>query len=200
MSTGTNYKGYKVTTGPAAYPLSVDEARLHLNLPAGLISDELLTSLIAAATKTVESYTGLALISQAIQQIHDGFPQGRRVILLRVAPATAVTSITYTDTAGDSQTWSNTEYDVDLVSFPPRINPKPDFFYPMSSTKIASVAVNYTAGFGATKAAIPSDIVHAVKLTLTDFYENRDDRARTIQTASQALLSTYRMYEHYFEC
>lgn len=195
-----NYTGYKVTTVPAAYPLSVEDARLHLNISSGIVSDDLLTSLIAAATKTVESYTGLALISQGIQQIHDGFPRGRRAILLRVAPAIAVNSIIYTDTDGDAQIWSNSEYDVDIVTIPSRIVPKPDYFYPSCSSKIASVAVNYTAGFGSAKAAIPSDIIHAVKLTLTDFFENRDDRARTIQTASQCLLSTYRVHEHFFGC
>lgn len=190
------YQGLKVITGPAAYPLTVKQARAQLNLPDSLGNDDYLTALIAAATKAVETATGLLLITQSVRQVHDGFPSG--AIVLRTGPVSTVTSITYTDEAGDSQTWSASEYDTDLVSIPARIHPKPNYFYPLTSTKIASVQVNYSAGYGATGDSVPADILHALRLLITDYYENREDSPRTLTTAVSHLLSPYLLHEHYF--
>lgn len=197
MSDKSTYRGYKIISGAATTLLTLDDVRAHLNLPASLGNDAYLASLVRAATKAAETYTGLSLLSQTVQDQHDGFPCGRTPIVLRLSPVTAITSIAYTDTAGDSQTWTNGEYVTDLVSSPARIAPGVDYFYPSTSTKIGSVQVTYTAGFGSTAASVPQDIIHAVRMLVADYYENRGEAPREMRTSVQALLAPYVVYEIY---
>ena len=192
--TASTYQGYQITTGAANLLLTLDEVRAHLNLPSGLGNDNYLTALIRAATKAVETYTGLSLLSQTVKDVHDCFPAGRMPVFLRLAPVSAVVSIDYTDTAGDAQTWASSEYETELTSSPARLAPGVGYSYPATLSKIGAVEITYIAGFGATAASIPQDIIHAVKLMLTDYYENRGEAPRQMRTSAQALLAPYCNY------
>lgn len=194
MIQDTTFRGSKLVTGATVGLLTANEARAHLNLPSGIGDNEYLLSLVVAATAAVENYTGLRLLTQTFQDVHDMFPKGGKCLFLRNAPAASVTSVTYLDTAGDSQTWSASEYTTDLVSVPGRIAPKPNYTYPLTSTQIKAVTVNYTAGYGSTAASVPADLVQAVKMVLVDFYENRGEAPREMRTSVHALLSPYVNY------
>jgi len=86
-------------------PIASTEAKLHLRVD-GSTEDTLITGLIAAARQRCEGECKRALIPQ------------RRILLADVLPAevdlgqnvTGITSITYRDTAGQTQTLSSSAY------------------------------------------------------------------------------------------
>lgn len=89
---------------PSIEPVSLAEAKAHLRVE---VNDEnsLIQTLITAARQYVETATRRALLQQTWDDKLDAFPCG--AIVLPLSPVTSVTSITYLDTAGVSQTWSS---------------------------------------------------------------------------------------------
>lgn len=103
--------GYIITSGPAEEPLSTTEAKLHLRVEVS-DDDTLIASIINAARVAIENYTGLKLVTQTIVEYFDTFPQSGP-LNLSFYPVQSLTSITYTDTDGATQTWSSALYDFD---------------------------------------------------------------------------------------
>lgn len=162
-----------LVTGPAAEPLTTAEAKAHLRVDFST-DDTLIDALVVAARRHVEHLTGRALINQTWDLKMDGFP-GCGEIRIPKGPLSSVTSISYTDTAGASQTWGASNYIVDTASDPPRIALAYGVVWPSVRAIINPVTVRFVAGYGATSASIPADILAALKLILGDLYENREE-------------------------
>lgn len=166
--------GYIITSGPAEEPLSTTEAKLHLRVEVS-DDDTLIASIIKAARVAIENYTGLKLVTQTIVEYFDAFPQSGP-LNLSFYPVQSLTSITYTDTDGATQTWSNTLYDLDKngpYQFgPARIAPAYSETYPTTRDEINAVTVTYVAGYGAAT-AVPDVVKAAMRLLIADMYENR---------------------------
>jgi uncharacterized phiE125 gp8 family phage protein len=162
-----------LVTGPASEPLTTAEAKLHARVD-DTDDDALIADLISGAREHFEQQTGRQLVS-ATWKVHlDGFPKGREPIRLPKPPLLTVTSITYTDTAGTTQTWDSADYDVIAPAGPyaaqGMVIPKPLENYPSTYSGRATVTVTFTAGYS----AVPTAIKDALRSIVADMYLNRE--------------------------
>jgi uncharacterized phiE125 gp8 family phage protein len=95
-------------------------------------------------------------------------------IILPRSPWLSVSSITYTDTAGATQTLASSEYHAYSVDNIGRVVLKSTSSWPATlGTGALDVTVNFTAGYGAASANIPAALRHAVLLQAAHLYDNR---------------------------
>jgi len=162
---------WEVTTQPTAEPLTVDEVKTFLNLTSNE-DNGMLEAFIQASREWAEKSTGRVLLTQTIKQYWDEWPTG--AWNLGISPATSVTSISYKDVDGATQTWSAANYTADTVSIPPRIFPTDDVDYPSLGRYPNPVWVTYVVGY-TTPAAVPADAKAAMLQKIAFLYENRED-------------------------
>lgn len=163
-----------LVTAPAAEPIDLAEAKLHLRVDH-TDDDTLIDGLIVAARQYAEMVTRRALVTQTWDWKMDAYPASP--FLVPLPPLQSVTSITYTDTNGSAQSWATTEYDVDA--------PAGDFAdfgrialgygvsYPSTRGELNAVTIRFVAGYGLA-AAVPQQIKQAMYLLIGHLYENRE--------------------------
>lgn len=177
---GTSYLLLATVSNNTAtvYTDNIADGSLGAAVPtANTTADPELVSWITAARQWVESYTHRACITQIWDLKLDQFPESDDRIILPKAPLSSVTSITYTDTAGVSQTWSASLYTVIAPSGPEcapgHIEPAYNEYYPSTRSIPDAVTVRFTAGYGAAS-AVPAGIKSAMKLMIGHWYANRE--------------------------
>ena len=186
-----------LVTAPAAEPLTLAEAKLHLKLDV-TADDDLITSLIVAARQHVETVTGRALVTQTWDIKYDEFPRELDApIMLPKPPIASVTSVKYLDAAGVEQTWSSANYITDLPSGAwagfGRIRPGMSTAYPATYAVINAVTVRIVCGYGAA-AAVPDGLKAAMKILIGHWYVNRGDSDAEPPAAVVALLGGFRVW------
>jgi uncharacterized phiE125 gp8 family phage protein len=164
-----------LVTPPAKEPLTVAEAKVHLRVDENVADeDDLIASLIVAARQHVETYTHRALCTQTWDDKRDGFPCA---IWLPKPPVSAVTSISYVDTSGATQTWAPTNYVTDLPTGPwaraARIVAAYAIPYPVTRSVPNAVTIRFVCGYGA-PADVPDAIKAGLKLLIGHWYANRE--------------------------
>lgn len=164
--------GITLETAPATEPLTTAEAKAHLRVEHS-DEDTYIDALIKAAREFVEARTDRQLVTATWNITLDGFPCHRRPIKLPKYPTQSVESITYTDTAGDSQTWDSASYRVDTSREPAVILPAVGASYPSAIAEPGSVTIQVVAGYGAA-AAVPEAAKSAMRLLIAHWYENRE--------------------------
>ena len=183
---------YKVTIAPAAEPLTLAEAKLHLKMDGISADDDLITSLIIAARQYAENYCNRGFITQTIAQVYNRFPELEGVLRLAVSPLMSVTSVFYKDENGDNQTWADANYVVDNYTEPGEISLANSKIYPTTLTEKNTIMVIYQVGYG-NAAAVPIAIKQAMLLLIGHFYVNREDTVSEKRTAAERLLGFYRV-------
>lgn len=183
------------TAEPATPAVSTSDAKAHLRVTHS-DEDTLIGNIVDAAVRHVEDACGRALFTQTWTLKLDEFPVGD--IILPRPPVASVTSITYVDGDGATQTLSSGDYLSDLSSEPAAISPAYGTEWPTTREQRAAVTVVYVSGH-TTTAAIPKAIRQAILLLVGHFYENREASAATAMTelpmAVDALLAPYRMVQ-----
>lgn len=149
------------TVEPTAEPVTLDELKQELNVDHSA-DDAKLTRLLAGAREAVETATGRALITQTWQLVRDNWPCGP--IVLYNSPLQSVTSITYVDTAGDTQTWDSGSYVVDTASSPGLVRLAYSESYPSIRADARGITVTYVCGYGDSSTDVPQALRHAVLL------------------------------------
>lgn len=151
-----------MVTGPTALPLSTAEAKSHLKVDIA-DDDAGIDDAISTAVDIAEPILNRALVAQQWDLQLDAFPGNGKALRLPSPPVLAVDSITYVDTAGVTQTWATTDYDVDTPSGPraldARITPAHGKTYPSTRAQMNAVTVRFTAGY-----AIPFTAANAANL------------------------------------
>lgn len=149
--------GMAVVTAATHFPVTLGEAKAHLRVEEGdADEDRLILGLIKAATRQAEIETGdRQIVTATWDWTLDRFPAGR-VFRVPKPPLQSVTSITYLDTNGDSQTLAASDYDVDTASLVGRIVEDPDATWPATGTgQIDAVTVRFVAGYGDANTDVP---------------------------------------------
>jgi uncharacterized phiE125 gp8 family phage protein len=186
-----------LVTAAAAEPLTLTEAKLHLRVDHST-DDDLITALIKASREYCENFTRRAIPSQTFDLKLDGFPD---LIELPMPPVTAITSITYVDANGDTQTLSSSLYRTDLPSGPKaqraRIEPAYGQVWPSTRAVVNAVTVRFVAGYS----TYPGSILAAMKLLIGHWYEQREAvsvsigaNVQTVPIAVDSLLWPYKAY------
>ncbi len=184
----------EITAPAAAYPVTLDEAKGQVGEDTNE-RDDLITNQIKAACQYVEGYTGLALYTRTVKL--RAFDFDCRGFVLPAAPVTAVTSITYIDSAGAEQTLDPAVYDEALYGLSPTIALAYGQSWPSVRCGLSSVVFTVTAGYAAGEC--PDPIKQAVLLIVGDWFENREQSvAGSISTipmvAVESLLTNYRRH------
>lgn len=162
-------------SAPTAEPISLVEAKLHLNVTI-TEDDSLVTSRVAAARQYAESITRRALVAQKWSALLDHFPRpgfnigsanwygpqwginpGPLTVLspdgvtgyeiyLPYPPTMFVESISYVDTGGTPQTLATDQYQVDL-STPACLTPAFGTVWPETRMQKGAVTIKFSAGY-----------------------------------------------------
>jgi uncharacterized phiE125 gp8 family phage protein len=143
-----------LVAGPAAEPINLIEAKAHLRVD-GSDEDALITALIGAAREQVEAITRQSLLLQTWDLTLDRFPCEIQL----PGPVRSVSSITYVDPDGITQTLAASDYTVDTKSAVGRVTPSYSLSWPSTRDHINSVTMRYKAGF-----AVPFTAVAATNV------------------------------------
>jgi hypothetical protein len=214
--------GLYLTQDAAVEPVTTADAKLYLRIdPSDTTDDAQISALIKAARKYAETYTRRAFISQTWDLWLDQIPYGRDraslpawwdgvkqapvsllsqaagVIEIPKSPVISVDSITTYDLSDIGHATDLTTLVIQLETTPPIIFPKIGQIWPVPIRPRQGVKVGFTAGYGATAANVPGDIIQAIKLLVAHFYENRgvmvESRMSEVPFSVRALLDSYRM-------
>jgi uncharacterized phiE125 gp8 family phage protein len=167
-----------LVTAPELEPVSLDAAKTYLHVD---VDDEngLIQELIVAAREHAETYTRRALITQTWDLKLDAFPCSDSGIWLPKPPVISVSSITYVDTNGVTQTWSSSLYETDFPSGPKavkaRVQPAYGQYYPITRVGVFNaVTVRFVCGYGAAEESVPSSIKTAMLVLIAHWYAHRE--------------------------
>lgn len=159
-------------SGTVTEPLTLSEAKAHLRVD-GTDDDLYIAALITTCRRQLEAHTSRTIASQTLTLRLDGFPSD--AIQIRKPPVTAVSSVQYVDTAGDTQTWNSSYWQASLTREPPIIVPAYSQVWPTTRDQPDAVTVTCTAGFS----TVPDDYKHALLLLLSHLYFHREAASET---------------------
>jgi len=151
---------------PAASPVSLVDMKAHLRVTSSS-EDDVIQAYIDAAVASLDAQgeLGQAIIAQTWDE---SFSQATRDVALSIIPATALVSVTYYDTDNAQQTADLADfalYSGEFWAFVRSSN------WPQVYDRPDAITIQYTAGM----ATVPAGLVHAIKLIVTHWYENRAD-------------------------
>jgi uncharacterized phiE125 gp8 family phage protein len=186
----------KLVTAPTEEPIALSEAKLHARTHDA--DDTLVTRLIAASRKHVETFLQRALCTQTWDWFIDYyFPE--HVLELPRPPLQSVTHIKYVDDAGVLQTLDPSKYAVCGAGHEEaaRVLPVYNEYWPTDvRCQPEAVQIRLVAGFGAA-AAVPEDIKAALLLIVGHLYahreENHDFQLHELPLGAVRLLAPYRV-------
>lgn len=183
-----------IATAATVEPISLAELRAHLREPDHA-EDEYLAGLITAAYKWCEDFTWSKFCTQTWDEYFDGFASPLK---LWHPPVSAITSVTYTDTDGDSQTLSTDYYELGQVDGLGVCRLKYNQTWPSTRCHYDVVTVKYVCGYGAAS-AVPTPIKHAIKLVAAHLFNHREDAIEvalhTIPLGVGAMLTPFVFWE-----
>lgn len=154
---------------PAAEPLSLPEAKLHLRVDIP-DDDALIAALITSVRQYAETITRRAFIQQTWRYVIDSFPGPTLIgvpwgktftlpahaIEIEKSRVQQVTAINYLDMSGNPQVMPPSAYTVDYSSEPCRITPVFGQIWPIPLPQIGAVNVQFVAGYAAPVTFDPS--------------------------------------------
>lgn len=177
--------GLVQTSAPAVEPFTVADAKVWLRCDR-TDEDTLIESLISAARQGAEDYLNRALITQTWALYLDRFPSDRAPIRIPNPPLQSVSSITYVDVDGATQTWASSNYQVDNKSTVGEVVLKASTSYPATQTgMINAVVVTFVCGYGAASTAIPPSIIQGMRYTIADIYGGPRENLVTGEVVAQ---------------
>ena len=184
------------TSPPVQTPVSLGDAKAHLRVDGG-DEDALITALIETATAHIEHSHGLALITQGLTIIRDGWPDNW-LVELPVSPLQSVTSITTFEADGGSFAFDAGHWFVDTAMRPPRIVLHGTAPWPQPGRRANGIEIAVTAGYGDEADNVPTPIRQAVLLLVAHWFEQRElvslgAGSQEIPSTVASLLGPYRL-------
>lgn len=163
------------TADPVELPLTLDEAKDHLRV-TGTADDADIAAKLRSAVSQLDGAEGLlnrALITQTWAMKLDAFPHCGFDIPL--PPLQSVTSISYVDGDGVTQTLATSVYRV-LNAGAPMHKGRVELAYgqcwPTTRCQSQAVTVTFVAGYGA-RNDVPEHIRHLILIMVKEAYDHR---------------------------
>jgi len=193
-----------LVTAPAAYPLTLAEAKQHLVVAHG-DDDALIAAYLAAATNYAEMYLCRDLVTRTWAYSMDNFPTGSTIDLPK-NPVQSISSITYQDVSAspNQQTLATTVYGLDAGIAPAQAYLKYNQVWPSATTLRNSVTVTFVSGYEPLgspqdiRGNIPEAIKSGIKLMIGDMYAHRERKLDVpvyLSDTCQMLMHPYRLYK-----
>lgn len=144
------------TVAPTVEPITRGEVRNFARIDGDYL-DSVIDAEIAAARDRCERVADLVLLEQTFALKLDCWPDDGVIRPPRL-PLRSVTSITYVDPDGDTQTIDAADYRVDTSRRPGRIEPAYGLTWPAHQYVAAAITVTFKAGYGTAATDVPPDI------------------------------------------
>ena len=197
--------GTRIIVPPLTYPVSLDEAKRHVNAYDFDDDDVLIALYVKAATLNAEHFTGRAFIEQTVDFYADGFPANKNYIELPKPPLIEFGGVFYSESADAESEFDAASYVIDTASEKARVILPSGSSWPMTTTIPNSVRMRYRAGYVAdaedspTVAAVPEDIKAAILLNVGNLYAQRESivvgqSVNTLPWSVEQLLRPYRVH------
>lgn len=179
-------------------PITEADARTHLRVESDDPGADQIGTMITAARQAVERYLAVTIVNRARSYTIDRFPTIMRRIKLPNGPVTAITSVSYVDTDGATQTLTGS--DVRLVNYEQADVIEPLFgeTWPATREIPGAVTVNYTAGMmtGSPLTLPDKTIRQAILLHIGDLWAYREGALANVNVVTnptvERLLTFYR--------
>lgn len=211
-------------TAPASEPITLDELKAHLRV-SNTADDAWLTAAIVASRYACEDYTGCAFIQRTFRQLMDqpsgpgyssrenewwdGVRQGPISVLtaamveIITRPVVSVEQVLVWDDYDVSTTVASTVYfltNSDKYQ-PARLILRRGQTWPVVLRVADGFQIDFTAGFAATAAGLPADLVMGIKMAAAYMYTNRGDcscdaagaKDAIRQSGAYAILDSFRL-------
>jgi uncharacterized phiE125 gp8 family phage protein len=179
---------YKINTAPIAEPVTLDQAKAHLQVTT-TDDDALISAFIVTARMYAESYTNRQLMAAIWDLYLDEFATYK--IRLQKSPVVAVTEIAYKDSDGADATVDLEDIALDIANEPARLVPGYGISWPSTQSIQNAVKITFTAGY-ADADTVPAPIKSAMLLIVGHLYENRGDEGhRALPKSINFLLDPY---------
>lgn len=173
----------KLITAPATEPVSLADVQGQCRTGDLTAESATVNRYIAAIRGAAEKITRRSLITQTWELVLDTFPAaGRGEITIPRPPLQSVTSITYVDTAGATQTLDAGLYrvitEVSPTCDPGIVLPAYGESWPDTLDDLGVVRIRFVCGYGpiapATTTNVPAGILQWILLNVANLYENRE--------------------------
>lgn len=163
-----------VTVEPKVEPIGPEDVKANAYVVDTEEDNKFITDqLIPTARRYVEELAKRSLITQTRKQSYDCMPCSP--FFLRYSPVQSTTiTFTYVDTNGTTQTLASTEYNVDILRIPGRVEEAYGKAWPSAREQANSVNITYTAGYGAAAKSVPIIYRRCMIVLCTHWYDNRD--------------------------
>jgi uncharacterized phiE125 gp8 family phage protein len=188
-------RSIEVLTPPEGYPITLDEASDYLHVdPSNESEDQTIEVLIAAATGMAEKYIGRALLTQTLRMEYMPNPPEilpMRLHLFRAAPLQEVLNVTAYDQEGVAHVQHSDIYHVDTMTIPGRLQLLMGFWW--DYYVFGYYSVDYTAGFGNDRSAVPPEIKVAILMLVSQLYQSREEMDYTISPQVEVLLQDWKL-------
>lgn len=167
-----------LVTAPTQEPIELAEAKRQLRVEESVtVEDDLIGALIRLARRAAERHTGRAILTQTWRLKLDAFPCGGPLII-PFPPLQTLSSISYVDTNGDTQTWSSALYQTAIPSGPhasyARVTPAYQQIWPIARSQMEAVTVQFVAGWTSPE-LVPEEILQGMKVALSYWWAKRGD-------------------------
>lgn len=192
----------RIVTPPAAEPVTLAEAKEHLEILHN-DRDDYISGLIAVAREHLEWATHRALVSRTLELVLDTFPYWE--IELPVNPVLSISNVKYDDVDGNEQTVDAANYYLDNVREPGWLLPIEGFSWPATINAANSMRVQFIAGYASGTDSppdlaenVPEAAKHAIKFLIGSWFENREpmskDQLFPVDKSFDVLASQLRIY------
>ena len=166
------------TVAPPATPVTLAEAKAHLRV-SDSDSDDLIIGHLEAAAQFCEQHTNRALVEQTWAMKLDAFPRAcsarGRYIDLPKPPTLSISSITYVDTNGTTQTLASDQYVFHADAWQPFIAEAYGVTWPSTRTQPGAVTVTFVAGYAQASGSYTPNIPPLIKSAVLQFVQGKYD-------------------------
>ena len=150
-------------------PVTLQETKAWLKVD-DTNSDAEIAGLIQSATLRAEAYCNRPFIQREYTEYFDRFPT---VIEPCAVTFQSLTSISYVDGDGNSQSFTDTQVDGGYKFTKTRIKPAYGYSWPSTRDQYKAVTVVYQAGYGDDWNDVPSNVRLAILYLVSHYFTNR---------------------------
>ena len=162
--------GLTQTSKPSGEPVTLDAFKNHARID-GEHDNDAAQLLLRSATRHIEHLTARQFVNATWQYTFAAWPASGTIWIPK-APLVSVTSITYLDGAGDTQTVSADVYQAVTSEAPGSIVLKYGQSWPAARDDTESITVSFIAGYGADAANVTEVARFAIQRLGTYWYWN----------------------------
>lgn len=187
-------------SAPSVEPVLLATAKLHLRIETSYTADDdYITALLTLAREYVEAVTNRKLITQTHKLYLDDWPC-EDDIDVPFGKLQSVSSIVYYDSSGTATTMSSSDYIVESATDPGRVVLGYGKSWPTVTLYPSNpIHIQFVCGYGLSGSSIPTPILQAIKILISDMYEQRESavvgRSVYATNAIDSLLSSYRLWD-----